>query len=137
MSAYSLSLVLLEFIRSGVNVGVAVPTNSLAFFRCAPIVLFYSKVYTAIFPLTLTYVLYTSVLLAQRVYLSLPLSPSRLVIQEVNVAHRGDYICRATNPNINDPQTANVFSGEVTVKVEPRDLQQKTPIRQGNMYTFK
>jgi hypothetical protein len=53
-----------------------------------------------------------------------------LVIQEVNVAHRGDYICRATNPNINDPQRANVFSGEVTVKVEPRDLQQKTPIRQ-------
>ena len=76
MSAYSLSLVLLEFIRSGVNVGVAVPTNSLAFFRCAPIVLFYSKVYTAIFPLTLTYVLYTSVLLAQRVYLPLPLSLS-------------------------------------------------------------
>ena len=57
--------------------------------------------------------------------------PISLVIEDVNRDHSGVYVCRATNPKINDPQKANSFSEEAIVKIESRNSQQKTPIRQG------
>ena len=55
-------------------------------------------------------------------------------MKEVNTADGGGYSCRATNPRINDQQKASVFTEEVTVKVECREIQQNTPIRQGTTH---
>ena len=57
---------------------------------------------------------------------------NKLVIYNAHRGNSGFYICRATNPFINDEQRASVFSQWVKVEVqEVGETQAQSPIRQG------